>query len=98
MTSIRNYLKILDEKLLVNTDYSFLNSIKKFFPSSNPYFIVCLAEIIVKYQNKEDNNIHQEISFEDYLKVLIEEATILYQSSNISEYLNEVITIFPTLG
>ena len=93
MNTIENHLNILYNKLLTKTDYNFLNSIKDFFPSNNPYFLVCLAEVIYNHLDNEDENVNNRIIFEDYLEYLIEEATILYQAIDISKYFNDIVIV-----
>lgn len=73
--------KLLDEKVVYNTDYEFLNSIKDKFPTNNPYFLVCLAEVIFN---------HEEDDTKDILDEVIDEAYDLYKNANISEYLSEI--------
>lgn len=72
--------KLLDYKIVHNTDYEFLNSIKDRFPTNNPYFLVCLAEAI--FNHEEDNT-------KDIFNEVIDEAYNLYKNSNISQYLSE---------
>lgn len=73
-------LSILEEKLLNNIDYQFLDSIKHRFPANNAYFLVCLAEIVNNYE--DDRN-------EDVLDDIINKAYELYNNTNISSYLSE---------
>ena len=73
--------KLLHEKILHNTDYEFLNSIKDRFPTNNPYFLVCLAEVI--FNREEDDT-------KEILNEVIDEAYDLYKNANISEYLREI--------
>lgn len=73
--------KLLNEKIVYNTDYEFLNSIKDIFPTNNPYFLVCLAEIIFN---------HEENDTKDILTEVIDKAYDLYKNANISEYLSEI--------
>lgn len=73
--------KLLEDKLLHNTDYEFLNSIKDRFPTNNPYFLVCLAEVIFN---------HEEDEAKDILNEFIDEAYDLYKSADISGYLSEI--------
>lgn len=73
--------KLLEDKILHNTDYEFLNSIKDRFPTNNPYFLVCLAEVIFN---------HEEDEAKDILNEFIDEAYDLYKSADISGYLSEI--------
>ena len=73
--------KLLEDKIVYNTDYEFLNSIKDRFPTNNPYFLVCLTEIIFN---------HEEDDTKDVLNEFIKEAYDLYKYANISEYLSEI--------
>ncbi len=73
--------KLLEDKICYNTDYEFLNLIKDKFPTNNPYFLVCLAEVI--FNHKEDDT-------KDILEEVIDEAYDLYKNTNISEYLSEI--------
>lgn len=73
--------KLLNEKIVYNTDYEFLNSIKDKFPTNNPYFLVCFTEVIFNHEEDDTKNI---------LKEVIDEAYDLYKNANISEYLSEI--------
>ncbi len=73
--------KLLEKKIVHNTDYEFLNSIKDRFPTNNPYFLVCLAEVIFNHEEDDTKDIFNEV---------IDEAYSLYKNSNISEYLREI--------
>lgn len=73
--------KLLEDKIVHNTDYEFLNLIKDRFPTNNPYFLVCLAEVI--FNREEDDT-------KDILNEVIKEAYDLYKYANISEYLSEI--------
>ena len=73
--------KLLEDKIVYNTDYEFLNSIKDRFPTNNPYFLVCLTEIIFN---------HEEDDTKDVLNEFIKEAYDLYKYANISEYLSGI--------
>lgn len=74
-------LKQLEDKLVHDLDYRFLDSIKNKFPTNNAYFLVCLAESIYNSEDYES---------EDILDKVIEEAYKLYNDSDISSYLRDV--------
>lgn len=65
-------------------DYIFLDSIKQKFPTNNPYFLVCMAEVVYKFANNEVDET------DNLLDSVIEQAGELYRNSDISSYLNEV--------
>ena len=71
--------EFLEEKLVKHLDYEFLNKVKVKFPTDNPYFLVCLAEVIY---GCEDSDV--------ILEKLINQAYRLYEKSDISSYLSRL--------
>ena len=53
--------KLLEDKIVYNTDYEFLNSIKDRFPTNNPYFLVCLTEIIFNHEEDDTKDVLNEL-------------------------------------
>lgn len=79
----QNHLEFLEEKLISNLDFNFLQEIKEKLPYHNIYFLVCLVEILNRF-------IDEEKHFDSYdvaLQSLIDKASELYLSKNISSVL-----------
>jgi hypothetical protein len=76
----QDYLKYFEEKLILNLDYKFLEEIKSRLPYNNIYFIVCMIELLNKFL--EEDRYYD--SFDNILKELIDGATIMYLTENIS--------------
>lgn len=72
--------ELLEEKLLHNLDYRFIEIIKHKFPVNNAYFLVCLAECLYNFEDSGNN---------DILDTIINEAYELYNKSDISSHLRE---------
>ncbi|MDI6804309.1 MAG: hypothetical protein QME58_10770 [Bacteroidota bacterium] len=78
--SKQNHLEVLEEKLISNLDFIFLQKIKEKLPYRNAYFLVCLIEVLNRFI--DDENYYEK--FNDTLEAVIEKATELYLTTNIS--------------
>jgi hypothetical protein len=88
MTKQISVLSFLEDKVLGDLDFLFLNKIKPFLPYSNPYFLVCLAEVIqqeVNSQNHTAGKAHS--SLRGALEYFFKKAEDIYLNTNISESL-----------
>ncbi len=79
--SNKNHLQFLEDKLINNFDFKFLEEIKEKLPYHNAYYLVCLVEVLNRFidEGKHFN------SYNNTFKTLITEASELYLSTNISD-------------
>jgi hypothetical protein len=77
------HLAFLEEKLINNIDFNFLQKIKKKLPYHNVYYLTCLVEILNCFiiENKHFN------SYDEMFQSLIDNASALYLSTDISSVL-----------
>jgi len=73
-------LKFLEEKLINNLDYNFLQDIKSKLPYNHAYFLVCMVEVLNEFIDERKTF----ISFDDALQSIIDKASELYLTTNIS--------------
>lgn len=83
MTKVQQHLTLLENKI-ENLDFIFLNKIQAKLSYRNPYFLVCLAEIIHEASNN-GSAVIKNLSMNDLLSYLNKKAKRLYLNSNISE-------------
>ncbi|MDP2207593.1 MAG: hypothetical protein Q8K98_02310 [Bacteroidota bacterium] len=76
----QNHLEVLEEKLISNLDFIFLQKIKEKLPYCNAYFLVCLIEVLNRFI--DDKNYYK--TFDDTIEAVIEKASELYLTTNIS--------------
>lgn len=89
MTKTRKHLTLIENKV-ERLDFVFLNKIQAKLSYRNPYFLVCLNEVI----NEVSNNVPAivgKLSMNDLLSYLNKKAEYLYLNSNISEQLQAVL-------
>jgi hypothetical protein len=89
MTQTTRNILLLEKKIGM-LDESFLKTYKKRFTYQNPYFLVCVAEVVCKLSS--DNNLSREdMKLDELLSVVNERAKTLYLNSNISESFDGLI-------
>lgn len=85
MTKIQQHLILIENKIS-NLDFVFLNKIQSQLLYRNPYFLVCLNEVIHEVSNSAFDDI-KILNINDLLSYLNKKAEYLYLNSNISEQL-----------
>ena len=88
MTKIRKHLTLIENKI-ENLDFVFLNKIQAKLSYKNPYFLVCLSEVIHEVSNNM-SAVVKNLSMNDLLSYLNKKAQYLYLNSNISEQLQVI--------
>lgn len=88
MTKTRKHLTLIEHKI-EKLDFVFLNKIQAQLSYKNPYFLVCLNEVIHEASNNMPAVI-EDLSMNDLLNYLNKKAEHLYLNSNISEQLQMV--------
>lgn len=91
MTKTRKHLKLIENKI-EKLDFTFLNKIQAQLSYKNPYFLVCLNEVIHEVSNNMPDVV-KNLSINDLLSYLNKKAEYLYLNSNISEQLSTVIQV-----
>lgn len=88
MTQTRKNLLILEQKTK-QLDFMFFEEIKDKLPYKNPYFLVCLMEVI---HNISDSNsgLSPNLNMIDLLNCLNKKAEYLYANSNISDVFDTI--------
>lgn len=76
----KNYLKNLEDKLIIKFDLIFIDKLKDKLPYHNAYFIVCLVETLHRIIAEKKYFCSYNKAFES----LINEASKLYLGTNIS--------------
>jgi len=89
---MQQHLKLIENKI-GNLDFAFLNKIQPHLSCRNPYFLVCLNEVIYEMSNNTSNmsDVIKNLSMDNLLSYLNKKAEYLYLNSNISEYLKTEI-------
>lgn len=85
MTKTQRHLSLIESKI-EKLDYVFLNKIQARLSYRNPYFLVCLNEVVHKVSNNTPVAV-RNLSMNDLLAYLNKKAENLYLGSNISEQL-----------
>jgi len=79
----QGHLEFLEEKLINNLDFKFLQTIKDKLPYHNVYYLTCLVEILNCFIIE-----HKYFcSYDEMFKSLIDNASALYLSTDISSVL-----------
>jgi hypothetical protein len=80
MMNERSHLEFLEEKLINNLDFNFLQKIKEKLPYHDVYYLTCLVEILNCFiiENK------YFCSYNEMFQSLIDKASALYLSTDIS--------------
>ena len=89
MTITRKHLTLIENKI-GKLDFVFLNKIQAQLSYKNPYFLVCLNEIIHEVSNNT-SVVADNLSMNDLLRYLNKKAEYLYLNSNISEQLQTIM-------
>jgi len=89
MTKTRKHLTLIENKI-EKLDLVFLNKIQAQLSYKNPYFLVCLNEVIHEVSNNM-SAVVKNLSINDLLSYLNKKAEYLYLNSNISEQLQTAI-------
>jgi len=85
MTKTRKHLALIEDKI-EKLDFEFLSKIQARLSYKNPYFLVCLNEVIHEVSNSA-SAVVRKLSMNDLLNYLNKKASYLYLNSNISEQL-----------
>ena len=85
MENKRKYLALIENKV-EKLDFVFLDKIQTRLSYKNPYFLMCLKEVIHETSNNMPV-IVESLSMSGLLNYLNKKAEFLYLNSNISEHL-----------
>ena len=85
MKKTQRHLSLIESKI-EKLDFVFLNKIQTRLSYRNPYFLVCLNEVVHEVSINTPTAV-KNLSMNDLLAYLNEKAENLYLSSNISEQL-----------
>jgi len=85
MTKTQKHLALIENKI-GELDFVFLNKIQAQLFYRNPYFLVCLNEVIHEV-SIDTPTVVENLSMKDLLSYLNKKAEYLYLNSNISEHL-----------
>lgn len=88
MTQTRKNLLILEHKIK-QLDFMFFEEIKDKLLYKNPYFLVCLMEVVHNISDN-DSELSPNLNMNGLLNCLNKKAEYLYANSNISDYIRRI--------